>query len=103
MKTKKKFKNVICTLLLLIGNIALAQTSISGLVVDAENNEAIPGANIIVLGSNTGTVADFDGKFTLNTSTELPLTIEVSYVGFSSKSIEITSADQVIEVVLEFG
>ncbi len=103
MKTKNLVRNGLCALLLLIGNIALAQTTLSGTVVDAENNEAIPGANIIVLGSNTGTVADFDGKFTLNTSAELPLTIEVSYVGFGSKSIEVTSADQVIEVVLEFG
>jgi iron complex outermembrane receptor protein len=98
MKTKNLVGNGLCALLLLIGNIALAQTTLSGTVVDAENNEAIPGANIIVLGSNTGTVADFDGKFTLNTSAELPLTIEVSYVGFGSKSIEVISADQVIEV-----
>lgn len=103
MKTKNLVRNGLCALLLLIGNIALAQTTLSGTVVDAENNEAIPGANIIVLGSNTGTVADFDGKFTINTSAELPLTIEVSYVGFGSKSIEVISADQVIEVVLEFG
>ena len=38
-------------------NLVLAQTSISGKVVDAENQEAIPGANIIVVGSNTGAVA----------------------------------------------
>ena len=68
MKTKNLVRNGLCALLLLIGNIALAQTTLSGTVVDAENNEVIPGANIIVLGSNTGTVADFDGKFTLNTS-----------------------------------
>ncbi|MEO2100246.1 MAG: TonB-dependent receptor, partial [Flavobacteriaceae bacterium] len=50
-----------------------------------------------------GAVADFDGNFTLNTTSELPFTIEVSYVGFSSQSVEVTSADQVIEVALEFG
>ena len=72
-------------------------------VVDSENQEAIPGANVIVLGSNTGAVADFDGNFTLNTSAELPLTIEVSYVGYSSQSFEVTSLDQDIVVSLDFG
>ena len=103
MKTKNVLHKGFFALLFFAANLILAQTSISGKVVDAENQEAIPGANIIVVGSNTGAVADFDGNFTLNTTTELPFTIEVSYVGFSSKSVEVTSADQVIEVALEFG
>lgn len=103
MKTKNLVRNGLCALLLLIGNIALAQTTLTGTVVDAENNEAIPGANIIVIGSNTGTVADFDGKFTLNTSAELPLTIEVSYIGFGTQTVEVTSADQNISVLLSYG
>ena len=74
-------------LLLLLANVVIAQTSISGKVIDAENQEAIPGANIIVVGSNTGAIADFDGTFTLNTSSEFPLTIEVSYIGFGSQTV----------------
>ena len=103
MKTKNVLKKGFFLLLFFSANLILAQTSIKGKVVDAQNQESIPGANIIVVGSNTGAVADFDGNFTLNTSSELPLSIEVSYVGFSSQIIEVTSADQVIEVVLEFG
>ena len=103
MKTKNVVKQGLFALLVLAANVVFAQTSISGTVVDAENQEAIPGANIIVVGSNTGAVADFDGNFTLNTSTELPLKIEVSYVGFSSQIIEITSVDQFVEVALEIG
>ena len=90
-------------LMILLANVVLAQTSISGTVVDAENQEAIPGANIIVVGSNTGAVADFNGNFTLNTSAELPLTIQVSYIGFGSQTVEVTSADQSITVELSFG
>jgi len=103
MKTKNVLKKGLYVLLLLVANIAFAQTIISGTVVDAENQEAIPGANIIVLGSNTGAVADFDGNFTLNTSADLPLTIEISYIGFGSQTVEVTSADQKIEVALSFG
>ena len=79
MKTKNVLKNGLFALLLIFANTVHAQTSISGTVVDSENQEAIPGANIIVLGSNTGAVADFDGNFILNSSAELPLTIEISY------------------------
>ena len=103
MKTKNIFKRVFFALFFLTIQLTLAQNTISGKVVDSENQEAIPGANVIVVGSNTGAVADFDGNFTLNTSAELPLTIEVSYVGFSSQSIEVTSLDQEIVISLDFG
>ena len=103
MKTKNIFKRVFFALFFLTIQLTLAQNTISGKVVDSENQEAIPGANVIVLGSNTGAVADFDGNFTLNTSAELPLTIEVSYVGYSSKSLEVTSLDQEIVISLDFG
>lgn len=66
---------------------ALAQTSkITGRVVD-ESNHAITGASIKVAGSNTGTVTDVDGHFTLNISAKDSVTIEVSAVGFTAKTI----------------
>ena len=103
MKTNNVLHKGLITLLLLLANVVIAQTSLSGKVIDAENQEAIPGANIIVVGSNTGAVADFDGNFTLNTSSEFPLTLEVSYIGFGSQTVEVTSADQMISIELSFG
>lgn len=103
MKTKNAFLKGLFVLLLLSANLVAAQTTISGSVVDAENNEAIPGANIIVVGSNTGTVADFDGNFSINTSSSFPLTLEVSYIGFGTKQIEVTSADQTLVIALDYG
>ncbi len=103
MKTKNAFLKGLFVLLLLSANLGAAQTTISGSVVDAENNEAIPGANIIVVGSNTGTVADFDGNFSINTSTSFPLRLEVSYIGFGTKQIEVTSADQTLVIALDYG
>ena len=103
MKTKNILKRVFFALFFLTIQLTLAQNIISGKVVDSENQEAIPGANIIVVGSNTGAVADFDGNFTLNTSAEFPLTIEVSYVGYSSQSLEVVSQDQEIVISLDFG
>ena len=92
MKTNNVLHKGLMTLLLLLANVVIAQTPISGKVIGAENKEAIPGANVIVVGSNTGAVADFDGNFILNTTSEFPFTIEVSYVGYGSQTLEVTSA-----------
>ena len=63
---------------------AYTQTQISGSVNDADNMVGIPGVNVIIDGTNLGTVTDFDGNFSLNTSQDLPLTIVISYVGYLS-------------------
>ena len=103
MKTKNILKRVFFCPIFFNHPTYSCTNIISGKVVDSENQESIPGANVIVVGSNTGAVADFDGNFTLNTSAEFPLTIEVSYVGYSSQSLEVTSLDQEIVISLDFG
>ncbi len=81
-------------------SISFAQSSISGSVKDSKN-EPIPGANIKIVGETSGTVTDGDGKFILKTSKKLPLTIEVTSIGFASKKLEVTSASQKADVVLQ--
>ena len=39
--------------------------TISGTIVD-EDNQPVPNANVIIEGTAIGTMADFDGRFTLN-------------------------------------
>lgn len=80
--------------------ISFAQNTISGSVTDS-NKESIPGANINVVGSTTGTSTDFDGTFKLNTSSKPPFTIKISAVGFETKTINVTSLNQKLEVVLK--
>ncbi len=81
-------------------SISFAQSSISGSVKDSKN-EPIPGANIKVVGETLGTVTDGDGKFVLKTSKKLPLTIEVTSIGFASQKMQITSANQKADMVLQ--
>lgn len=52
----------LCLGLALSGTFAMAQTSIKGTVVD-ETGEPVIGASIIVVGTTTGTVTNFDGSF----------------------------------------
>ena len=39
-------------------------TPVTGIVTDG--NEPIAGANVLVVGSNEGTITDMDGRFSLN-------------------------------------
>ena len=81
-------------------SISLAQTTISGSVKDSKN-EPIPGANIKIIGDDTGTVADGDGKFTLKTSKLPPFKIEITSVGFTSLEQEITSNNQSVDIIFK--
>ena len=44
-----------------------AQGKISGIIQD--NSGALPGANVVIEGTSSGTSTSFDGSFTLNATT----------------------------------
>ena len=95
-------KTIIPFLLLLFCGISYSQTTITGSVVD-DNSQPIPGANIIVVGTATGTVTDFDGNFTLTYNQNPPFSITASSVGFESVTVEITSNNQQVSIILKEG
>ena len=101
--TTKKLNdmNKILALLLVFTSMLMSgQTSFTGIVIDANDNNPIPGVNIKVLGNNTGTSTDFDGNFKLNVSDEVPFSIEITSVGYQTQTIEITSDGQTLEIAL---
>ncbi|HIB36062.1 SusC/RagA family TonB-linked outer membrane protein [Mesonia sp.] len=71
-------------------NQALAQSlkTISGTVIGQEDGMPLPGVNILVEGTNYATVTDFDGNFSLEVPENSSIT--VSYVGFLTKTIEVS-------------
>ncbi|MGJ8714964.1 MAG: TonB-dependent receptor [Maribacter stanieri] len=85
--------------LMIIGTFGYSQTNINGNVVD-QNNDPIPGANIVIVGKTIGTVTDFDGNFNLATSEVPPFKIEISSIGYTSTTENITSASQTITITL---
>lgn len=87
-------------IMLFISGLSFSQNTVTGTVTDS-NKQSIPGANISLSGTTSGTSADFDGSFKLNTSAKLPYTIKVSAVGFETKTINITSANQNVNIVLK--
>lgn len=95
-------KKITLVIMLMVGVIATAQTTIKGKVVD-ENNQPIPGANIALEGARVGTVTDFDGLFSLTVENSPPFTIVVSTVGFESSSIDISSSVDDLVITLKEG
>jgi outer membrane receptor for ferrienterochelin and colicin len=78
-----------------------AQTEVTGKVVDAVNNEPIPGVNVKIIGGTTGASTDFDGLFSINTTSTPPFTLEFTSVGFDRKTFEVNNADQEITITLQ--
>ncbi len=66
-----------------------SQSKVTGTVIDGDLNQPLAGANVMVKGTKTGTVTDFDGKFEISTS-EKSGQIIVSYLGFVTKTITFT-------------
>src|ERR1700748_1867184 len=64
-----------------------AQTlSVTGKVLD-EKGQPLPGANIKVKNTTTGTVTNAEGVFKLNTASDATLT--VSYIGYVAQEISV--------------
>ena len=70
--------------------LALSQTTgkISGYVIDAESNDPIIGANIVVKGTSLGTASDEDGIFYIINLSPGSYTVECSVIGYENKIIE---------------
>jgi len=82
-------------------NFAVAQRTISGTVTDAESGEPLIGANILVVGTSTGTASDIDGSYSVNVP-EGASVLEFSYTGYTSQRITIGASD-VIDIEMTSG
>jgi len=81
---------------------AMAQEIIlKGNVKDKNTKEALIGANVQIKGTNFGSVTDMDGKFEIKADIALPLTLEISYLGFATQEIAVSNTTSDIVVVME--
>ena len=65
---------------------AFAQSQVSGKITSSEDGAPVIGASIKVAGTNTGTVTDIDGNFSLNAPAGAKL--EITYIGMNSKTVK---------------
>ena len=84
---------------------------ITGTVVDAETNEPLPGATVVIKGTQNGTTTDFDGLFSIS-GASAGNTLVISFIGFQTTEVVAvndmivnlpTALNQLAEVVVTSG
>lgn len=86
-------------------NLWAQQASVKGLVVDAQNNEPMPFVNLVVSGTNIGTVTDDNGNFQINGLNPGFVRVQASFIGYHtalSPEIEVKNAKMAaVEIRME--
>jgi len=83
---KKTTQFLLLALALVFSTSAIAQSTVTGTIMDSELNAPLPGANILEKGTSNGVSTDFDGKFTLNAQASSGQ-VTISYVGYGSVTL----------------
>ena len=86
-------------LIWLMSTTMVAQSTLVGFVKDGDTGEPMFSASVMVDGTSQGVMTDFDGRFSINVAS-LPVTLNVSFIGYSLKQVQVTQANQRIEVKL---
>ncbi|MGB3146081.1 MAG: TonB-dependent receptor [Maribacter sp.] len=68
-------------------SLALAQTDVSGVVVD-DANVPLPGANVLEKGTSNGVQTDFDGNFSISVANNNAILV-ISYIGYKAQEISV--------------
>lgn len=90
----KRIQAIFCCLMLSVATFA--DISVKGTVIDADNSEPMIGVSILVKGTTSGTITDFDGNFEMTVPDKA--TLQLSYMGY--KTIEIRAMEK-MQIIME--
>lgn len=74
-------------LFLLMTTVMFSQGKIKGTVVDNELGGSLPGVNVKIKGTTSGTSTDIDGKFQLNSTTNSGQVV-ITFIGYKSITVD---------------
>ncbi|MCC6459885.1 MAG: SusC/RagA family TonB-linked outer membrane protein [Saprospiraceae bacterium] len=92
---------LLVAVLLLFGNLAMAQRTVKGKVTDAESGEGLIGATVTVVGTTRGAVTDIDGNY----SVEVPAgstQLRFAYTGYAEEEVALSTSNAV-DIALKPG
>ena len=97
-------KTIILSLLIALGciisNSIYAQIKLKGTVNDKGTKETLIGTNVVIKGTTTGVTTDLDGNFEIEVD-QLPVTLQITYVGYGKQDIEVTDASTPLNISME--
>ncbi len=91
MKNKLLKKLILLPVFLLFGSVIYAQV-VTGVVSDA--NGPLPGVNILVKGTNSGTQTDFDGNYSIEVGSSEGVLV-FSYVGYKTQEVSVAGQSNI--------
>jgi len=94
----KTFLNSLLFLVFLIPTVMWSQTTVSGTVTD-QASAPLPGVNILIKGTTTGTTTDWDGNYSI--SSKNGDIVVFSYVGFKPQEFNYTGQQSLNVVLIE--
>lgn len=93
---KRKLSTLLMLLALFCTQAAIAQTTVTGQVVD-ENSDPLIGASVQIKGTSTGMPTDIDGNFSINAKPGQ--TLVVSYIGYDKREVTVPESGK-MKIVL---
>lgn len=69
------------------------QIEINGTVTNAQTGDALPGVNIVIEGTTTGTTTDMDGSYSIEAPADASL--RFSFVGYVDQTVEINGREEI--------
>ncbi|WP_142783402.1 SusC/RagA family TonB-linked outer membrane protein [Changchengzhania lutea] len=79
---------------------AQSQKTVTGTVLSSEDNMPLPGASVLIKGTNNGTSTDFDGKFILNVTSD-SATLIISYIGYQTQEVTVSNEPLIIKLLTD--
>lgn len=85
---------------LFLGNAAFAQSVVTGVVKDA-TGVSMPGAAVVIKGTNVYAISDVNGQFSIAAPEVLPFSVGISSVGYKTLEVQIYELpDEPLEIIL---
>ena len=97
---KKTTQFLLLAVALVFTTSAMAQSTVTGTILESETNIPLIGVNVIEKGTTNGVSTDFDGKFTIKTTANNAVLV-ISYVGFLTQEISISGDTDLGNTILE--
>ena len=76
------------------------QQTVAGKITEASTGEVLPGVNIVIKGTTTGTVSDMDGNYRLNVNNAQSDVLVFRFIGFEEQEIPVNGRSTInVELV----
>lgn len=90
---EKRLSMLLASLFLCVG-LAMAQVTVKGTIITADEGEPLPGASVKVLGTKTGTTTNANGEFTI-TVPDGNTRLEITHIGMLPRVVRARNGMQI--------